>query len=60
VAGRVGRPAHREAENVERGTFVLPSEDEAELFRLLGDLLPFFLAGRQNVRAWLRDQEGGP
>ncbi len=54
------RRAEWEAANVERGTFVLPSPEEVELFRMLGEHLPFFW-GRDKLVAWTRERcAGGP
>jgi hypothetical protein len=40
-------------ENVERGTFVLPTPEEFEIFRILDEPLPFFLPWRE-VEAWMQ------
>lgn len=44
-----------EAENVLRGTFVLPDEEEVRVFRLLGETLPFFW-GESRFKTWLADK----
>lgn len=44
-----------EAENVERGEFLLPTPEEIELFRMLGEELPFFW-GEDQLEAWLSER----
>ncbi len=44
-----------EAEHVERGTWVCPTAEEVELFRMLGEPLPFFW-GAERCVAWLRER----
>lgn len=43
-----------EVVNVERGEFVLPDPSEVELYRALGETLPFFWS-YERVREWLED-----
>ena len=45
-----------EAEHVDRGEFVLPTAEEAELFNLLGEMLPFFWP-YPALRAWVVERE---
>lgn len=47
-----------EAENAERGEFLLPTPEEIELFRMLGEELPFFW-GEDQLEAWLSER-GSP
>ncbi len=44
-----------EAEHVERGTWVLPSAEEVELYQMLGEPLPFWW-GVERCREWLEEQ----
>jgi len=52
------RQARWEAENVERGEFVLPTGDEVELFRALGERLPFFW-GYEGLRSFVLERAAG-
>lgn len=45
-----------EAAHVERGTFVLPSQEEVEVYRILDEMLPLLLPMEQ-LEEWLRGQE---
>lgn len=45
-----------EAANAERGEFLLPSLDDVEVFRILGEPLPFFW-GKARFEAWLSERE---
>ncbi len=44
-----------EAANVERGEFLFPSVEEVELFRMLGETLPFFW-GPDPLTVWLAER----
>jgi hypothetical protein len=45
-----------EAAHVERGTFVLPSQEQVEVYRILDEMLPLLLPMEQ-LEEWLRGQE---
>ncbi len=47
-----------EAQNVERGEFLLPEPEEVELYRMLGEPLPFFW-GTPRLAEWLSERDVG-
>ncbi len=44
-----------EAENVERGSFIVPTDEEVEVYRMLGEPLPLWW-GEEAFEPWLRER----
>lgn len=48
--------ANWEEANVERGTFLIPTPEEVEVFRILDEPLPFFLPGEE-AQKWIKERQ---